>query len=418
MSIHDRLLKGSTPGEWSKLLALRLPEDEPLPPRLPAGNDHTKKGLRKRRDVLRNQNIRLKQLSGNGAEIEPAKLDCNIENLVGFARIPVGVIGPLRINGTNAHGDFYVPMATTEGSLVASYNRGSYVASHSGGVSALLLTESVGRAPCFVFNSMAEAGRFIAWVLPQFESLQEVVGRTSRHCRLIDIRTSLIGKEVYLNFEFTTGDASGQNMVTLATDAICRHLVERAPVKPSRWYVEGNLSGDKKATMRSFLYARGKKVVAEAIIPRSIMKRFLHIEPDEMLRYWHISVLGGAQSGSIGVQGHYANALAAIFIACGQDVACVSEASIGLTRIDITSGGNLYMSVTLPNMIVGTVGGGTHLPTARECLEMIDCYGDGRAGKFAEICAAAVLAGELSIISALATGEFASAHAKYGRKRT
>ena len=206
-------------------------------------------------------------------------------------------------------------------------------------------------------------------------------------------------------------------MVTIATDAICRHLVERAPVRPAHWYVEGNLSGDKKATMIAFTHARGKKVVAEATIPRRLLKRFAHTTPEDMKRYWEISVLGGVQSGSIGAQGHYANALAALFIACGQDAACVAEASVGVTRMDVTGDGELYISVSMPNLIVGTVGGGTRLPTAQECLTMIDCLGEGKARKFAEICAATTLAGEVSIIAALAAGDFAQAHASYGRSR-
>jgi hydroxymethylglutaryl-CoA reductase (NADPH) len=219
-----------------------------------------------------------------------------------------------------------------------------------------------------------------------------------------------------VGFVFETGDAAGQNMVTIATDALCRDLVARAPVKPEHWYVEGNLSGDKKATMLAFLTARGKKVVAETVVARSLLKRVLHVTPEDMVRYWQVSVLGGAQSGSIGVQGHYANALAALFIACGQDAACVAEASVGVTRMDVTAEGALYVSVSLPNLIVGTVGGGTHLSTARECLAMMDCLGADRARKFAEICAATALSGEISIIAALSAGEFASAHARYGRR--
>ena len=193
--------------------------------------------------------------------------------------------------------------------------------------------------------------------------------------------------------------------------------MEKSPLKPVHWYIEGNMSGDKKATMLAFLSARGKKVTAEVVIPASLLQRFIHVTPLQMVRYGHVAFLGGCQSGSIGVQGHYANALAAIFIACGQDAACVSEAAVGLTDMDVTEQGDLYASVTLPNMIVGTVGGGTDLPTARECLAMLDCQGKDCARKFAEICAATILAGEISIMGALAAGEFASAHAKYGRKR-
>jgi hydroxymethylglutaryl-CoA reductase (NADPH) len=417
LSILARLLDGDDSDHAIRRLLPRLPTEDPLRPRLPAGNDHSKAGLRRRRDVLARQGVTVDHLAKQDDHVDLGTLSGNIENLVGFAGVPVGVVGPLRINGSSAHGDFYVPMATTEGALVASYNRGAFAVSMSGGASVLCLTESVSRAPCFLFESMVDASRFLAWVLPGIDALQEVVDTTSRHCRLIDVRPTLTGKDVYLSFEYQTGDAAGQNMVTIATRAICEHLVHESPVKPQRWFVEGNLSGDKKATMLAFMYARGKKVVAEVCVPRGILRKVVHATPEDMLRYWQVSVLGGALSGSIGVQGHFANALAAIFIACGQDAACVSEASVGLTRMDITPDGDLYMSVSLPNVLVGSVGGGTHLPTARECLDMMGCFGEGGARKLAEICAAMALAGEISIIGALAAGEFASAHARYGRRQ-
>jgi hydroxymethylglutaryl-CoA reductase (NADPH) len=427
--VLERILEGGAPEARAKRLAPRPPEGEPLGPRLPATHDASPEGTRRRLRALSRQGVRIEALAartgergehpaagGGDGDGEAIDLAGNIENFVGFARVPVGVIGPLRVNGIAAHGDFHVPLATTEGALVASYDRGARLVSLAGGVSVFCLTESVARAPCFVFRSLAEAGLFLSWALPRFERLQELAAGTSSHCRLVDLKTAVAGKEVYLVFEYTTGDAGGQNMVTLATDHACRWLARESPVTPERWYIEGNMSGDKKATVLAFAFARGKKVVAEAVIPRELVRRLIHTEPEEMVRYWEVSLLGGVQSGSIGVQGHFANALAALFIACGQDVACVSEAAVGLTRLDVAPGGDLYVSVSLPNLIVGTVGGGTHLPTARECLEMLGCRGDGGARKFAEICAATALAGEVSISGALAAGDFARAHARYGRK--
>ena len=414
--IKDRILTNSDEDSLLKKVARRMPENEPLKSRIPAGNDHTVEGLRKRQEFLKTKGLGLECLASEKGKPDPAELQGNIENLVGFAQIPVGIIGPLRINGIEAHDDFYIPMATTEGALLASYNRGAYVISQSGGAAAMCLTEAVPRAPCFVFECLADSCVFLRFVMDEYNGFPAIIAKKSRHCKLLDMKTSLLGKNVFLGFEYFTGDAAGQNMVTIVTDEICRWLVEKSPVKPARWYVEGNLSGDKKATMMSFLTARGKKVVAEAVVKRRILERFVHVTPEEFLQYGHVAFLGGALSGSIGVQGHFANALAALFIACGQDVACVSEASTGLNDMDITKEGDLYMSVTLSNMIVGTVGGGTKLPTARECLSILGCLGDNSARKFAEICAATVLAGEISIIGALAAGEFAAAHAKYGRR--
>jgi len=416
-AILDRILQGEEPRERLTLLEPRVPtREEPLPPHPPCATEHTAESVERRRAFFRERGVALDQLAGEGPEMDPEELEGNIEGLVGFARVPVGVVGPLRVNGSEAHGDFYVPMATTEGALVASYQRGAEVISRSGGATVLCITEAVSRAPCFVFDNMREAAEFLAYAIPRYDSLQAAVVETSSHCMLDDVRTVLFGKEVFLVFEYKTGDAAGQNMVTMATDAACRRLLEESPVRPRRWYVEGNLSGDKKATMLSFVYARGRKVIAEATIPRRVVQRFLHVDPEEIAHYWKTSVLGGVQSGSIGVQGHFANALAAVFIACGQDVACVSEAAIGMNHMEATDEGDLYAFVTLPNLIVGTVGGGTHLPTARECLEMMECQGTGKARKFAEICCAAALAGEISIAAAMAAGQFTDAHATYGRK--
>ncbi len=408
--IADRLLAGGRPEERVAALSPRLPSVEPLPERLPAGNDGTAEGRARRQAFLRDRGFCIEAVAEGAATGAP------IENHIGAIRLPVGIIGPLRVNGSAAHGDFFVPMATTEGALIASYHRGAYAISHAGGATSVCLTEMVSRAPCFCFDSMASALRFVGWALERFDELRAVAATTTRHGELADLRTTLTGKDVYLIFDYRTGDAAGQNMVTFATDAVCRYLVERAPVRPERWYLEGNLSGDKKATMQSFLYARGRKVIAEALLPADLLRRVLHTTAEEMTQYWKISLLGGVQSGSIGAQGHYANALAAIFAACGQDLACVAEASIGLTRMERRAEDALYVAVVLPNLLVGTVGGGTSQPTARECLELMGCAGEGGARKFAEICAAAVLAGEISIIAALAAGEFAAAHRRYGRR--
>ena len=408
------ILAGATPAERARNLQ---PHHDPLPPSIPAKDEDSADAMAKRRAFLREQGFKIDQLAGEAVEITPEDLRANIESLIGFARIPVGIIGPLRVNGVNARGDFYVPLATTEGALVASYQRGAKLISMAGGCAALCVVESVLRAPGFVFDSLVEAGAFLAHTISQFDVMQARVSETSRHARLVQLDPIVSGKEVYLVFHYTTGDAAGQNMVTFATNALVQHLIETAPVKPSTWFIEANMSGDKKATQLAFQGARGKKVVADVTIPRELVLKYLHAEPEQIFRYWQLAIVGSLQSGSIGMQGHYANALAALFIACGQDVACVSEASVGLTRMDVTTSGDFYCSISLPNLIVGTVGGGTHLPTARECLDLLGCYGPGGAKKFAEICAAVVLSGEISIAGALASGEFASAHQAFGRKQ-
>ncbi|MCP3872027.1 MAG: hydroxymethylglutaryl-CoA reductase [Desulfobacteraceae bacterium] len=391
-------------------------ESKALPDKIPARDIYSKDGLKKRQNFLKSRGLNIEALQGDEHNISTEDLKGSIENLIGFAQIPVGIIGPLRVNGVHANDDYYIPLATTEGALVASYNRGAYAISLAGGASSLCVTEGVSRAPCFHFKTIAQAGLFLNWLLSETQTLFEAVQSATAHGKLVDIKPTINGSSVYLILDYTTGDASGQNMVTVATQAICDKILTQSPVKPQNWYIEGNLSGDKKASMLSFLGVRGKKVIAETILPKQIIQKVLHSTPEDMERYCRISTLGGIQSGQIGVQGHYANALAAIYIACGQDVACVSEAAIGITDMHVNIDGNLHVTVSLPNLIVGTVGGGTYLPTAKECLKIMDCYGKNKAKKFAEICAAVVMAGEISIIAALAAGHFSIAHAIFRKK--
>ena len=341
----------------------------------------------------------------------------NIENFIGTVKVPVGVAGPIRINGLFANGDFYLPLATTEAALVASYSRGAHVISEAGGCAVMVVNEGVSRAPGFAFRDLEEAGRFTVWVLSQQEAIAQAAEATTRHGRLLDMRFAIEGNHVYLIFEFSTGSASGQNMVTIATQAICNYIEDHSPVKPKYFFVEANLSGDKKASALSFLNVRGKKVVAEVTLNAEIVKRLLHTTPEMMVNYWRMSALGGVMSGTIGVHGHYANGLAALFIACGQDAACVAESSVGITRFELTGEGGLYASASLPNVIVGTVGGGTGLPSQRACLEILGLAGADHAEAFAEVCGALALAGELSIIAALSSHEFTRAHDRRARGR-
>lgn len=350
------------------------------------------------------------------AQEEIALYGRNIENYVGNLRVPVGAVGPLRINGLFAQGDHYVPLATTEAALVASYGRGARLISAAGGCAAAVLAEGVHRAPGFAFRNLADAGQFVLWVMNAEDQLRAAAEATTRHGRLVDIAAHIEGDHVYLICTYTTGDASGQNMVTIATEALCREIEAHCPIKPLYWFVETNLSGDKKASAISFTAVRGRKVVAEILLPAPLVEAALHTTTKRMHDYWRMSALGGVMSGSIGIQGHYANGLAALYLATGQDVACVAESAVGVTRFELRDDDALYASVTLPNVIVGTVGGGTGLPTQSAGLSILGLKGEGKARALAEVCAALCLAGELSIIGALAAGHFARAHASLARR--
>lgn len=413
--ILRRLSRGHDADELSDRLAPVDEAERPLPPPVPRTREWSGAAHEERVRFVEGRGTEIPHLTGRSAPPDPASLQGHIENQIGMARVPVGLIGPLRINGLHACDDFYVPLATSEGALVASFDRGARLLGMAGGVACLTTVEQVQRAPGFVFETIAEAARFIAWTTGEFERFREVAARHTRHGELLEILPHLEGNHVHLILAFHTGDAAGQNMVTLCTAAICEDIVARSPVSPRTWFIESNMSGDKKATTLSFLHTRGRNVTAEALIPRALVESKLRTTPERMEEYWRISFVGGAQSGSIGVGGHLANGLAAIFLACGQDVACISEAGIGVTRVEATPDGDLYCAVTLPNLIVGTVGGGTRLPTARECLRIMGCDGTGHAAKLAEICAAVALAGEISIAGAICAGEFAQAHARFGR---
>jgi hydroxymethylglutaryl-CoA reductase (NADPH) len=333
-----------------------------------------------------------------------------------MTQVPTGLIGPLRVNGFHGHGDYYVPLATTQGSLVAGYHRGARLATRAGGISALTMVEQVQRAPGFAFGSIAEAAQFAAWAMGQFERFREIAGTRTHHGRLLELHSHIDANYVYLIFDYFTGDAAGQNMATFCTDAICQEIVATTPFQPRYWFLESNMSGDKKANILSFLRTRGRSVTAEVTLPRSLVVRGLHTTPERMCDYWRMSFVGGAQTGSIGVSGHISDGLCALFLACGQDVASVSEASVGITRMELTSSGDLYCSITLPNLIVGTVGGGTSTPTAQECLRILHCEGSGKAEKLSEICAALALAGEISVAGALCAGHFGLAHERLAHR--
>ena len=347
---------------------------------------------------------------------DPETLRGNIEHYIGLTQIPTGVMGPLPVHGTAAKGSFYVPLATTEGALVASFNRGAKAIRLAGGATSVCLQEGVQRAPVFKFADLHEATDFVAWIGTQRSTFERVVSATSRYARLNDVRPRVEGNQVTVVFEYHPAEAAGQNMATVCTDAICAQVLLDTSVKPDGFYIEGNFSGDKKATAVNLGSVRGKRVSAEVFLPRRVLEQTLLSTADAMLAYGRTACSGAAQSGALGVQGHYANGLAALYLACGQDVACVAESHIGVTRFEPAEDGGLYAAITLPCLLVGTVGGGTRLPTQADCLALLGCEGGpGSARKFAEICAAVVLAGELSISAAIANGHFASAHRKLGR---
>ena len=339
----------------------------------------------------------------------------NIENAIGAAQVPLGVAGPLLVEGAHARGLFYVPMATTEGALVRSYERGMVTLTRAGGVHTEVLIDENRVSPVFVFDDVQDAAAFARGLPASFDAIRSEAESTTRHGKLRRIDAQQVGREVIVTFSYATGDAQGMNMIVRATEQACQWIMARERAR--RFYVFSGLCSEKRASGALFAGGKGKKVVAGARLPAALVRTHLHTTPRQLCDVWTHTMIGHMQAHAVGYNAHFANGLAAIFIACGQDVANVLNAAVGLTHFEATDSGDLYASVTLPSLTVATVGGGTGLGTGRECLEMLGCAGSGGAPKLAEIVAAALLGGELSMGAAIASGEFVQAHEAYGRNR-
>jgi len=383
-------------------------------PRDPA-DDYTAEMARQRREFVTSRTGTSLQHVGSFT-IDPAQVAGNIENYLGVAQVPIGLAGPLRINGEHAMGDFYIPLATTEGTLVASYNRGMRLLSASGGVTVTVAKRSMQRAPVFEFANAREARDFGLWLVEHFDAIRASAEATTRIGRLTDVEQYAVGNLLYTRFNYTTGDAAGQNMTGKATQAACEWIKARHPLHPS-YILSGSIDTDKKHSAINTLRTRGRRVIAEVTIRNETLRRMLRVDARTLFRARQVSQAGSFMAGSAYNGPHAANGIAAMFIATGQDVANVAESHAGITYAQLLENGDYYWSVTLPSLIVASYGGGTGLGTQRECLEMLGCYGDGKADRLAEIVAAVVLAGDVSLGSAVLAGDWVSSHDKLGRNR-
>ncbi len=350
---------------------------------------------------------------------DPATLPGNIENFTGVAQVPIGIAGPIRINGEHAHGDFYIPLATTEGTLVASYNRGMRLLSECGGVKTTVVEQFMQRAPVFILEDALQAREFGKWVDENFAAIKEAAEQTTRTGKLINIGQYSIGPLRYLRFNYTTGDAAGQNMTGKATLVACDWIKHNYPGYPGgvRYILSGNMDTDKKHSRINMLLTRGKRVVAEAVIQKERMRDLMGVDTRDLFYVYQIAMAGTFLAGSANNGAHAANGLTALFIATGQDVANISESQAAVTYAQFLDNGDFYWSITLTSLIVATYGGGTGLATQRECLEMLGCNGTGKSNKFGEICAGVVLAGETSLAGAILHGDWVSSHDRLGRNR-
>jgi hydroxymethylglutaryl-CoA reductase (NADPH) len=395
--------------------ALKTTATEPGAIPRDAENDYSDSIIKARQEFIRQQ---------TGAELnhvkkysfEPSVTQGNIEHFTGAAQIPLGFAGPLLVRGEHAQGEFYVPLATSEGTLVASYNRGMKVLHRSGGVKCSVVGDSMQRAPAFVFEDAAQARQFADWIVKRHDDIKVLCEATDPFIRLKYVDYYLASKFAYLRFNFTTGDAAGMNMVGKATFAACNWILQNCDVvEIQRFFLEANFATDKKASMINIMRTRGKRVTAEAVIKHDVLLDIMDADTESLYYHSKVANIGTTLSGANNNGCHSANALTAIFIATGQDVANISEASAGILYSELTPEKDLYMSITLPSLIVATCGGGTGLPTQRECLETMDCYGVGKVMKFAELVAGTVLAGEISLAAAISSLDWVSSHDQLGR---
>lgn len=337
------------------------------------------------------------------------------ENMIGATQVPLGIAGPLKIKDLRLKiKNYFIPLATTEGALVASINRGCKVITLSGGVTVFVHKVGTTRGPVFYTGSLEKSKMFYQWMKNNEALLKKTAESTSAYITFRSAKTRTLANYAYVRFSFDTSDAMGMNMVTIATQKLVDIIEKKTGIECLA--VAGNYDIDKKPAWINFIDNRGIKVWADIIIKKKIVKTILKTTPEKFFDVWlSKNILGSAMSGSLGFNAHFANIIAALFLATGQDPAHVVEGSMGMTTVKVLKNGDLYFSVYLPSLMVGTVGGGTTLATQKEALEMLGVAGTGKVETFAEIIAGAVLAGELSLLASLAEGSLASAHEKFGR---
>lgn len=350
----------------------------------------------------------------SGAPVAPESARGNVENLVGFAQVPLGIAGPLRVDLTTGRREVYVPMATTEGALVASHSRGMRLLAEGGYVRARVLGEGLTQNPMLVYRDAEEAQRAAEMALTRSDELAAIVKRTTSHGALVALRPEAIGRRLILSLVFRTGDAIGINMAAKAADLVSDELAART--SPLERYVHGQ-DVEKRANARALVEGRGRRAVADATIPRAALESLARTTPEKMVAALRSYAVGFAQLGTQNWLVQSANGIAAVFVACGQDLAYVTESATGFLDFEVTPAGDLYASAHLPSLLVGTVGGGSGQGTAAECLELMGVRGTGGANTFAEILAATVLAGDLSLMAAFTAHEFVEAHERLGRNR-
>ena len=357
------------------------------------------------------------RLDGVGVD-EPLDFQGIIENHIGSVNLPLAVAGPLVLDGSYARGEYYIPLCTLEAPLSMSMSRGLHLTSLSGGIKTRHLKQEISRSPIFIFNDIEDGPEFKRWLQENFELIREAAESSTNYGKLLRIDPYLIQNSVILDFVYYTAEAAGQNMVTIATQEACLLINEiYGRVKQFQYYIECNFNCDKNPATKTILLGRGHQVTASTLIERRYLKRVLRADAAHYVRGWRQCSRGSQMAGVVGMNMHVSNALAAIYLATGQDVACVSENALGSMDFEVRNGEDLYASLTMPSLTVGTVGGGTRLKQQRKNLELLGCTGEDSSKKLAEIICGAALGLELSLGASILMNEFAQAHDRY-RKNT
>ena len=382
------------------------------------------------RGLISNTAVELRQnyIENEGFSIEKIKkhrfdkneIQNNVESFIGSVEIPIGLAGPLLFNDNSAEELVYCAAGTLEGALIASMNRGAKVISKGGGFNAVVIHQKMVRAPLFMFKNLTDTVSFRNWIENNFENIKNITKEHSNHANLIDIEPYIIGRSIHLKFIYTTGDASGQNMTTSCTWHamlwIVQNFTDETNIKIENYIIEGNAASDKKVSQASILNGRGVHVVAECFLNEEIINKVLRTTSDDIFRYFGTSLSISKIDGMSGYNINVANTIAAIFVATGQDLGSIHESANGILNIEKTENG-LYFSLNLPSLVIGSIGGGTHLPKQKEALDLMKCYGTGKIERFAKLIAGFALSLEISTYSAIVSGEFAKAHEKLGRNK-
>jgi hydroxymethylglutaryl-CoA reductase (NADPH) len=350
--------------------------------------------------------------------LDTQSIQNNIESFIGSTEIPIGLVGPIAFNQNGVQELVYAPVGTLEGALVASMNRGSKVIARSNGFEAQVEWQRMVRSPMFLFEHEAHMEPVMTWIPLHFKSIKEHAEEYSNHAKLLQIVLEPLGSALNLKFIYETGDASGQNMTTTCTWHALLYMAERLraelPECLFEFIIEGNGASDKKVSQSNITEGRGVRVTAHCDIPRQVIHEVLRTTPETILEY-------AQKSGMVGFNVNVANAIAGIFVATGQDLACIHESSTGFLNFEAL-GSSIYpdgvrITLLLPNLVIGTVGGGTHLAKQSEALEMMGCLGSGKVNRFAQLIAGFALGLEISTYSAIMSGEFAKAHERLGRNK-